>query len=141
MMDHVIQYLSLSESSFGGDARAAAFFHNQSVAIIREQADAIADAYINFKRELKINVVLRDVLSSTSEVRFLLDIGQGRYSSSHYLDDSRLWSYARGDVFLIGRAHPDQLTTLNFLDSVGPPSNGAAPEFSRPTRGEMSIAA
>ncbi|KAF4732469.1 hypothetical protein FOZ63_025080, partial [Perkinsus olseni] len=129
MMDHVIQYLSLSESSFGGDARAAAFFHNQSVAIIWEQADAIADAYINFKRELKINVVLRDVLSSTSEVRFLLDIGQGRYSSSHYLDDSRLWSYARGDVFLIGRAHPDQLTTLNFLDSCLEAYNGGGAEY------------
>ncbi|KAF4671663.1 hypothetical protein FOL46_010030 [Perkinsus olseni] len=132
MMDHVVQYLSLSESSFGGDARAAAFFHSQSVAIIREQADAIADAYINFKRELKINVVLRDVLSSTSEVRFLLDIGQGRYSSSHYLDDSRLWSYARGDVFLIGRAHPDQLTTLNFLDSCLEAYNGGAEYFAYP---------
>ncbi|KAF4729778.1 hypothetical protein FOZ63_023516 [Perkinsus olseni] len=134
MMDHVIQSLSLSDSSFGGDVRAAAFFHNQSVAIIREQADAIADAYINFKRELKINVVLRDVLSSTSEVRFLLDIGQGRYSSSHYLDDSRLWSYARGDVFLIGRAHPDQLTTLNFLDSCleAYNSGGGAEYFAYP---------
>lgn len=66
-----------------------------------------------------IQVVLRDVLSSTSEVRFLLDIGQGKYSSSHYLDDSRMWNYARGDVFLIGRSHPDQLTTLDFLGSVG----------------------
>ncbi|EER17645.1 hypothetical protein Pmar_PMAR023566 [Perkinsus marinus ATCC 50983] len=117
MMDYVIQHLSLSEASFGGDVRAAAFYHNQAVAIIRQQANAIADSYVNFKRELKINVVLRDVLSSTSEVRFLLDIGQGKYSSSHYLDDSRMWNYARGDVFLIGRSHPDQLTTLDFLGS------------------------
>ncbi|KAF4676381.1 hypothetical protein FOL47_006295 [Perkinsus chesapeaki] len=117
MMDRVIQHLHLTDSSFSGDFRAAKFFHNQAVAIVREQADAIADAYVNFKRELKINVVLQDVLTSTSEVRFLLDMGQGRYSSSHYLDDSRMWSYARGDVFLIGKAHPDQLTTLDFTDS------------------------